>query len=411
MIHTLWQLMSGWNSTLRKQIAYAKRWALYSRYYFDPIAEPAESARGVIARFCLPPIVDMLSGTLFLTGRHCCYRQSELLSLENPVITSVDFDGCVGAWSFPLILLQGRGFTAEPQLSRANVAMKFGRPSPPAAMNARRIAGEAFHLLGPCQANWYHTLIDHLSLVARWDLLGLKDRGVRLIMPEYWAYRWPEIPELLGIDESQIVWFGREPLQVDRLLLPAGVRVRSASRTCLAAVAQTFANPDDLLELRRRILSRLAGDQRERRRIIIDRSDGWRPPRTKHFNELAKELTGAYGFERVLMGELRPSEQLKVFRDNEMIIAEHGAGLASFLAASNDTVVVEVLPESPAEVQAHGYNFIATCLRHHPYHTIVDAPVRSLLRYVEEMLDRGNPNSITADIRRGLPPGSGRILP
>ena len=374
-------------SRLRTQLAYAKRWAFYSRYYFKPT--PVLSNGGGES-FDLPPIVDELSGQTYLDGRHCCYQQGGLVHLENAVIASYEFSGCFGAWPIPLISVQGRGFTAEPQLTSSRAAMVFGRPKTvPIMTKTRAIAGEAFHLLGPFQSNWYHTLIDQLSLVARWKSLGLRRRGVRLIMPELWAGRWSELPQLIGVADSEIVWFGIEPIEVERLLLPVGIRVRSTSHTPMAEVAQTFANPDDIRGLRQLLLAQLEGSFGTRwRRVVIDRSDAWRQPRTQHFHVLADALTTRYGFERVVMGELRPSEQLKVFRDSVIVVAEHGAGLASFVAASKETIIVEVLPRYWQEVQGHSFNFIARCLGHRAYHTVIDAPISALLLYVEKLIDQ-----------------------
>lgn len=375
---------------IRAEISFARRGLMYSREYMDLDHAILDSKGLSFKYFELPPIFDRLSGVMYVAGRRCRYRLEGFVALDSPLVAEADFTGCAGAWSMPLVHVSGRGFSAEPQLSHFNIAMKFGKPQLKQAGAPRHVAGEAFSLLGPCSANWYHTLIDQLSLVPRWIAGGLKDRGVKLLMPAYWAYRWPELPALLGIDAEAIIWHGEEPLRLERLLMPIGVRVRSVSRWARATVEQNFANPVDLQGLRTLLLSRLDPPVPGLgRRCVIDRGDGWRPARTKYFSALSDELVARWGFERVFMGRLKPHEQLQVFRDSEIVVGEHGAGLASFVAASEGTHVVEVLPVSPAELSIHGFNYIAAALSHQRYHTLVDAPVSRTLGYIERLLGLG----------------------
>jgi capsular polysaccharide biosynthesis protein len=378
---------------LRMELALARRALAFSREYIDLEREVSQTTIGESKAFEVPAIINGLSDQEYFAGRSCWYRQSSMVTLDNPIVGDAIFSGCVGTWPIPLAHVVGKGFTAEPQLSRAKTAMKFGKPRFTHTVAPRNLSVEAFSLLGPFSANWYHTLIDQLSLVPRWIGCGLRARGVKLLMPAFWAYRWPDLPALLGIDSEEIIWQGDDPVLLGKLLVPVGVRVHTTSRSLRASIDQTFANPDDLRELRVMLLARLPpAEFGQSRRCVIDRADGWRPARTRYFAELADALIAQFGFERVLMGRLTPAQQLQVFRDSEIVVGEHGAGLASFIGASTDTHLVEVLPVSQIGVSVHSFNYIATALSHPRYHTLVDAPAARMINFIEPLISAGPGN-------------------
>ena len=310
--------------------------------------------------------------------------------LEGPILSVQNMSGCAGSWPIPLVYLRGRGFTAEPQMSAAKVAMLFGKP-----LGARRtkpthcLSGDYFHLLGPYHSNWYHSLIDQFSLVARWERCGLRRRGVKLIMPELWAYRWPDLVRLAGLQNEDIIWLGSDPIEVERLWLPIDVRLRPTGFGIASRPAQSYVNPQDLRGLRALVHQMLDSGRSqpiERRRILIDRSDSTRDARTRCFRDLAVALASDHGFERLVLGNLSPIDQLRAFRESEIVVAEHGAGLSSMIAMREGATIVEIFPTRAAEVGAHGYNVIAAILGFEQYHTLVDAPFQDILAYLQHIV-------------------------
>lgn len=384
--------MIGTGATLRAmraRLAYLKRWALYFHYYCEPGSAPGLGlSRGMHERFDIPPLVDRRTGVQYLAGRRCYASTEPCHVLENSIISIQAMEGCAGAWSIPLVYVQGRGYTSEPQMSAAKVAMLFGKPMDGRSIKpARSLRGDYFHLLGPYHSNWYHTLIDQFSLIARWEREGLRHRGVKLVLPELWAYRWPDLARLADLEDHDILWLGSEALEVERLWLPVNVRMKSAGLGVTSRIAQTFASPQDVRGLRvflERFLRRPESQAPRYRRILIDRSDSTRDARTQYFSDLSEVLIANHGFQRLVLSRLSPIEQLQFFSESEIIVAEHGAGLSSIVVARNDAKIVEILPTNAAAIGAHGFNAIAAILGFKHYHTLVDASVAKLMNYLQQ---------------------------
>ena len=86
-----------------------------------------------------------------------------------------------------------------------------------------------------------------------------------------------------------------------------------------------------------------------RRRILISRCDGGNGRRVVNEDELAHRLA-AFGFERLTLSEMEPAEQIRAFRESEIVVLPHGAAGALLLFAPNDCRVVEL--QSPRQLNS-----------------------------------------------------------
>ncbi len=101
-----------------------------------------------------------------------------------------------------------------------------------------------------------------------------------------------------------------------------------------------WPSPDHLLATRRRVLDALGPAPRRRHRLLITRQDA---VDRRLVNE--DELLGcpSLGLERISLDGMTVREQVSSFRDAELIVSPHGAGLANMLFAPSDCRVVELV--------------------------------------------------------------------
>jgi capsular polysaccharide biosynthesis protein len=76
------------------------------------------------------------------------------------------------------------------------------------------------------------------------------------------------------------------------------------------------------------------------------------------------------GFQRVVLEECSPPEQIQLFQESEIVVAPHGAGLANLLF-STDATVLELHPSH--NVAPH-YYLLCKRLGHDYHYLLHDAP-------------------------------------
>jgi capsular polysaccharide biosynthesis protein len=119
------------------------------------------------------------------------------------------------------------------------------------------------------------------------------------------------------------------PIAVDRLVLCS--KRREQGRVSARALAR----------VRERILDRLAPEPSPYpRRIFITRADS-------RFRQVVDEdamlaALAPLGFERVRLSALPWSEQVRLFRDVEAVVAAHGAGMTNIMFSTRRPMVVEL---------------------------------------------------------------------
>jgi len=206
--------------------------------------------------------------------------------------------------------------------------------------------------------NYYHFLIDHLS---RFDLLN-----------EPFFSQYEEIKLLCpgGLRPTEEYFISRLcPSNVTVVPLDDNVLYRPEKYLFLSFLTRRSSAyiPGPFVErLRARVLYENAGART--RRLYISR----RKATDRHLrNEdaLMRRLR-PLGFRRVLLEELSPSDQIRLFQETEMVVAPHGAGLANLLFAT-DATVLELQPSSTI---APHYYLLCKRMGHEYQYLTHDAP-------------------------------------
>lgn len=370
-----------WTDSLRRGIGSARRWVLNRRLYCD--LDGSQNDRSFEIE--LPSISDAVTGERYAPPlRLFSVPRSERV-LDNAEVVNCSFTGCVNAWDIPLIHLPKLGYSAEPLLNRLDVAVRFGRPHPSFTASQGPIP-LAFPAIGPYSANWYHSLIDQGALISRWYRLKGREAGSQLILSAFWKYRWPQLPEIFGLNESDYVWMGEDQITCDALWVPLGCRVHGANKLG----RWDFAHPEDVRNLRTLLLRALGSDSIFGGKcIVIDRGDGWRaePERVRGFSKLKDQLVSRHGFESIKLGELSPRDQLRLYRDSAAVVAEHGAGLAGMICSSTDTTIIEVFPTSNRNMGIYGFSLIRAAIPHQKYFTVIGAENPNLAQDIAAMAE------------------------
>jgi hypothetical protein len=190
---------------------------------------------------------------------------------------------------------------------------------------------------------------------------------------------------MLGLDPRTCVWIGDGAVSCSSVLIPVGARGTGAN-----LIGQfTFPDPDDLASLRQTLLASLPGSSGWLgKRIVIDRSDGWRPERVAGFANVIQDLVRSHGFVAVRLSEIEPKEQLLLFRDGKVIVGEHGAGLSSMICASGSTAIIEVLPASNRAAAIYSFWMLSQVLTLPLHFTVIGDGSEQLTTRILGILNR-----------------------
>ena len=213
---------------------------------------------------------------------------------------------------------------------------------PPAAVEDRRerlnsagvISGPAT-VLRTQRENFYHTMVDNLPRMFLLETAGLGGE-LDILVPE-------------PMNPAEEYWLPR--------LMPQGARIRRINGTpaCRRIENLVYASPFTTRfrgVLPRKYTAKLhdaayggtAKPRARRRRLLISRSEaaiGGR--RILNEDELLEALF-PWRFERCILENISIPEQVKLFRNAEMIVGAHGAGLANMLFLEEKAAILELFP-------------------------------------------------------------------
>lgn len=178
--------------------------------------------------------------------------------------------------------------------------------------------------------NYFHFL---LNSAAR---LVYLEHAVADLVPDHFLVtgsitpRVREALALFDVPPARILGTTEHPaLRPERLIAPS-------------LIHHPFIVPEHVCDfLRRRILSKLAAPAVKRRRIMIDRGDA-PARRIRNVDELSPLLKD-HGIELVKLSGMSISRQAELFRDAELVIANHGAALANLVFCQPGTRVLQVI--------------------------------------------------------------------
>ncbi len=176
----------------------------------------------------------------------------------------------------------------------------------------------------PFNGNYYHCLLDYVTRLAYTEFL-VRDHQFLIGIPSAQAGMMVPILEALGFGDSVLV-LDQTPTVFQTVAVAA------------ATQREPYCHPDALRWLRDRVRAQVP--PRPARRLLISRQDA-SARRVVNEAELCDALAD-FGFERVVPSTLNPAEQLGLFASAEVIVAPHGAALASLVACAASAKVVEI---------------------------------------------------------------------
>lgn len=204
----------------------------------------------------------------------------------------------------------------------------------------RRLKGAYISLLVGGERNYYHAMLMGLArLAAVPDNYLAAASGV--LVPKHAAGQREVLALLDLLPSLDVIEVGDETLAVEALILPLSVCGESAYHPC---VADFFRRASASVPP--------AGSARLPRRLYIDRRDATLRPLTNE-RDLIRALA-PLGFVPVQLARLPVADQIRLFRNADIIVAPHGAGLTNLGYARSGTMVVELLMDA----------YVNWCYRH-----------------------------------------------
>jgi hypothetical protein len=217
------------------------------------------------------------------------------------------------------------------------------------------------------QINYYHWLTEQIPRLRGVEAYASATGETPEVLVESDPPSWvTELLDLGGVPADRRREWTRSGATVDRLVVPKYVRKASPgeyepSRADLNWVREKF---------RRAVSGRTAGAGP---RLFVTRADA--DERRLENREAIGEMLHQYGFESVVPTEYSVSEQVRLFRDAEVVVGPHGAGLTNILFA-DDVTVVEIFPAdyTPA------YFYVIAELFDYDYHHLIGTDVNTYFR-------------------------------
>jgi hypothetical protein len=197
---------------------------------------------------------------------------------------------------------------------------------------ARRLRGTCAVLVDQFYApNYAHWLLDWLPRLHIYRSLDFGSIDHVLVNSVSQPYERDHLARL-GVSPEQVVEAVASPLIEPDVLL-----IRSAN---LLVFHPAFFGADWALSFLRRSLLPSETPSTKKRRLFISRSDA--AGRHLEREDEVFEALRAFGVERLRLSELSAEDQACAFRDAELVVGVHGAGLANLVFCSPATAVLEI---------------------------------------------------------------------
>ena len=202
-----------------------------------------------------------------------------------------------------------------------------------------KLAGTSFLVCGLSGENYYHFLTSYLSGLhvlqqAGWSFDDIDHFVVPMQYPPN-AERAParfmlQYLQYAGVQSHKMVVMDNTPYQCERLIFNE-------------VVGRNRVPPTWMLDYVKSLVPVVPSPSKTKR-IYISRKDGARR-KTGRRDEL-ETLLERHRFETVTLSDYNVPEQAALFREAEVILAPHGAGLANLVFAGKQAKVIELLPRN-----------------------------------------------------------------
>ena len=193
--------------------------------------------------------------------------------------------------------------------------------------------------------NYFHWTNEVLGRLALLEMHGIEYDKLYVSISK--RYQKEFLIDIWGIDPNKIIEI-KDPnifIQADMLIVPSMIYDLAVLFSDSEHHAGHYTHPLITKYVREKILANLNkkinfGDYSFHKRVFISRKDA---PFRKIINEddLFKILE-TRGFKSYVLGQLSVVEQISLFHNAEVVVAEHGAGLTNILFCKPKTKIVEI---------------------------------------------------------------------
>ncbi|MBC5992539.1 glycosyltransferase family 61 protein [Pontibacter cellulosilyticus] len=193
------------------------------------------------------------------------------------------------------------------------------------------LKGNVFHTLigGSGENNYFHWMIDSLPRLHLLQKAGWFDKIDWFVVPKHSLPYQKDTLRILGIPDTKIVE-GHSVNHIKADTLFASTFVRNIEH--IPNWACQFLR-DKFIPAAQRIIQ-------TPKRIYISRQDSSYRSVTNEANVL--KVLHKYGFKKVELSELTFTEQVSLFKNAEVVVAPHGAGLTNLVFCRPGTQVIEL---------------------------------------------------------------------
>ncbi len=194
------------------------------------------------------------------------------------------------------------------------------------------------------QTNYFHWLNEVLGRLALLEMHSIEyDKLYVSIVPSF-LYMNESLIDLWGIDKSKIILPSDfRVVQADEVIVPSIIIDKINFQKCWAG---HYIHPILSNYVREKLLS--AAKKRVdfnvynfAKKIFISRKDAYSPRRILNEDEVFKYFEEK-GFERYELSKLSVLEQIILFHNADIVVSEHGAGLANILFCKPKTKIIEI---------------------------------------------------------------------
>lgn len=233
--------------------------------------------------------------------------------------------------------------------------------------------------------SYYHWMVEYLPKLRLLELYSQKTGETPKILVNTDPQRYvPETLELAGYPSDECIRWDGKLLAPDKAIIP----VHREHKFDYDSPSQSSYHPSwrDFRWVRRRMRSEISSEsEKSARRVYISRQEADRGRKIMNYDEVMAELE-THGFESYQLETLPFKSQVELFKQAEVIMGVHGAGLTNIIFA-DDPLVFELFPQSV--VKPHFY-FLSSMMGCEYESLVTEADGNNLVIDIDALRQRFN---------------------